>query len=42
MRCIPEHVNIVNLYEVFETQNSLYLVIDLVKGGELLDMVFSY
>lgn len=35
MRAI-KHTNIVSLLEVHETQNSIYFVLDLVVGGELL------
>lgn len=30
------HRNVLHLYEVFESQNSIYLVLDLLRGGELL------
>lgn len=33
------HPNIVKLYEVHETVNSIYFVIDLIEGGELLNRV---
>lgn len=31
--------NLVNLYEVYETVNSIYFVIDILSGGELLHRV---
>ena len=30
------HEHCLHLYEVYETENSLYLVVDLIEGGELL------
>lgn len=33
------HENLVKLYEVYETMNSIYFVLDMVKGGELLNRV---
>jgi len=30
------HDYCLHLYEVYETENSLYLVVDLIEGGELL------
>ena len=30
------HTNIVKLHEVHETANSVYFVVDIVAGGELL------
>ena len=34
-----DHENLVHLYEVHETENSLYFVIDIVSGGELMNRV---
>lgn len=31
-----DHPNIVKLYEVHETANSVYFVVDIISGGELL------
>ena len=31
------HPNIIRLHEVFETENSLYLILDLYTGGLLYD-----
>lgn len=33
------HKNIIKLYEVYETTHSLYLVIELIKGGELMKKI---
>lgn len=33
------HQNILTLYEVHETKNSIYLVLEVVKGGELLKKI---
>ena len=32
-----DHPNILRLTEFFETENEIYLILDLCKGGELLD-----
>lgn len=34
-----DHQNILKIYEVYETIHSIYLVIDLLEGGELLKKV---
>ncbi len=34
-----QHENLVRLYEVYETSNSIYFVLDVLKGGELLNRV---
>ncbi len=34
-----DHSNILKIYEVYETIHSIYLVIDLLEGGELLKRV---
>lgn len=31
-----DNPNIIKLHEVFETQNSIYMILDLLKGGSLL------
>ena len=31
------HQNIINLLEIFETENSIYMIMDLLQGGSLLD-----
>lgn len=31
--------NLVSLHETYETQNSIYFVLDILKGGELLSRV---
>ncbi|CAD8080020.1 unnamed protein product [Paramecium sonneborni] len=34
--------NLVRLHEVYETQNSIYFILDILKGGELLSRVKSH
>lgn len=34
-----DHKNISKLYGVYETQNSIYLVMDLLKGGEIIKKI---
>ena len=36
-----DHPNIVKLYEVFESENSLYLILEECNGGELFDRIFK-
>ncbi len=31
--------HLINLYEVYETTNSIYFVVDILNGGELLNRV---
>lgn len=38
MRLIDHH-NILKLYEVCETENSLYMIMDLVQGGSLIEKI---
>lgn len=33
------HENVMRLYEVHESQNSIYLILELLEGGELLDYI---
>lgn len=33
------HPHIIKLYEIYETLNSIYLVMDIVKGGELMKKI---
>jgi calcium/calmodulin-dependent protein kinase I len=40
MRCL-NHKNTLKLYEVYETEHSLYLVVDLLSGGELISRIQS-
>jgi serine/threonine protein kinase len=34
-----DHQNIVKLYEVYEDEINFYLIMDLLKGGELFDEI---
>jgi len=34
-----EHKNIIRLHEVYEGEQHIYLVLDLLKGGELFDRI---
>ena len=34
-----DHANILKIYEVFETKHSIYLVIELLEGGELIKRI---
>lgn len=36
------HDNIMRLYEVHESQNSIYLILELLEGGELLDYISKH
>lgn len=36
-----QHPNIVTLHNVYETNDSVYLFLDLLKGGELLDRILK-
>lgn len=33
------HENLLNLYEVFESENSLYLVMEMYNGGDLVTLI---
>lgn len=35
MRLLSPHTSIVNLHEVYEDENSIYLVLDFCQGGSL-------
>lgn len=41
MKKVGNHPNILKLYEVYETTNFLYLVLELVTGGELFDQIVA-
>ena len=34
-----DHFNIVKVYEVYSDNENYYLIMDLIKGGELFDMI---
>ena len=34
-----DHYNVVKLYEVYEDQTNFYLIMDLIKGGELFNEI---
>ena len=36
------HINIIKLHEVYETDNSLYMVMELLKGGNLVDYLKAH
>lgn len=35
MRALSPHLNIVNLHEVYDGDNNIYLIMDLAEGGSL-------
>lgn len=37
-----DHINVIKLHEVYETDNSLYMVLELLKGGNLVDYLKSH
>jgi len=41
MKKVGNHPNILKLYEVYESKNFLYLVLELVNGGELFDQIVA-
>jgi serine/threonine protein kinase len=41
MKKVGNHPNILKLHEVFETKKHLYLVLELVMGGELFDQIVA-
>jgi 5'-AMP-activated protein kinase catalytic alpha subunit len=36
------HPNVVQLYEIIETEKELYLIMEFVYGGELFDYIVSH
>ena len=36
-----DHPHIIKLHEVFETENSFYLILDLMQGGKLEDKILA-
>ena len=34
-----DHPNIIKLYEVYETENTIYLVLELIEGWELYEAI---
>lgn len=41
MRCLSPFPNIVNLHEVYEGNNNIYLIMDLAEGGSLFNEMKS-
>lgn len=41
MKKVGNHPNILKLFEVYETKNCLYLILELVTGGELFDQIVA-
>jgi len=41
MKKVGDHPNILKLYDVYETKKHLYLVLELVTGGELFDKIVA-
>jgi len=41
MKKVGNHPNILKLYEVYESNNYLYLVLELINGGELFDQIVA-
>lgn len=39
---LMNHSNIVKLYEVYESDNSIYMILGLVKGGDLKSKMQNY
>ena len=35
------HPNLLKLYEVYESKGSIYFILDIVDGGELIDRVLD-
>ena len=33
------HPNVIQLYEIIETENQLYLIMEFAEGGELFDLI---
>ena len=38
-RARAQHSSIISLHEIYETETAIYLVLDLVRGGELFDQI---
>jgi serine/threonine-protein kinase len=36
---VIKHENIINLYEIFEDEDSIYLILEYCRGGTALDIV---
>jgi serine/threonine protein kinase len=34
-----DNKNVIKLYEIYETNNSFYMVLDMLSGGNLLDLI---
>ncbi|XP_057507034.1 LOW QUALITY PROTEIN: CDPK-related kinase 7-like [Actinidia eriantha] len=41
LRALTGHRNLVQFYDVYEDENNVYIVMELCKGGELLDRILS-
>jgi len=38
---IVRHPNVIQLYEIIETQKQLYLIMEYANGGELFDFIVA-
>ena len=39
---LVQHPNVVRLYEVIDTPNKLYLILELADGGDMYDYIMKY
>lgn len=42
MMRVLDHPNVIKLHEVYETDNSLYMVLELLRGGNLVDYLKTH